>query len=452
MSLVFRKRKYNGDLVKTEKSENSKLAADLIRCPKKCSVKTTRDKYLNNGKHLQLAKTCQNDLPKCLNVSIFVSDSITWLWFDGAKEKYKINQLARLSSFLTKKSKSIASLSINCTSIRIKSKYADIEKILFENCCNFLLKLNITATETSIITQQKEPLIRLKELKLTECDLSGNLTEKFATLFPSLRQLILIDCKVADPKCIEATFDDLKRLKVHGKRKNRNVFTKNNIEEMIRLNPQICHLDIEFNSTNDREYATTECSFDLNVNFFRFVGKNLPNLQSLCVYGERQFQPEPCEDPIEFNHLKQITIEHIYKKNPNELTPFTFKQLRELKLNHLIKLTEEWMEFIILNVDLVKLTLGMDNDYEGNAKLHINRDQLIQIVRSLRKLEKLYLPCNAIQPVDVVAILPKRKTLQKIHVCNYNDDSFVQQFDKLTAKRRWYIDFDMQDIIIKRLH
>lgn len=438
MAESCRKRKYAAERCR-------KYAADKRLCLDR--IDSNDDEYLVR----KLNQLRLENWPSAVKVRLFISDNVNWIWFDGSKRKYMINDLADLLTFLQNTATTITCLSITCAQIRLKSKYIEIEQLILNHCCDFLVKLEINSTQLLVMSEVTNPFLFVEQLKLNGCELSANLSQKFNTLFPSVRRLVLIECKVFDPTCIEARFECLEKLTISGKRKNRNIFKKDNIKEAIRLNSQIRDLNIEFHSTNDRECSTTHLDFNLNKDFYRFVSENLPKLQSLWIYGERKIEVVPCDDDIDFMRLEKLSVQHIYKKCPASITPFKFNRLRVLKLDHLVTLTHEWIQFIIVNEDLLKLTIGMDDDYK-ETKLQIDRDQLLEIVRWLTKLEELRLPADAIQSADVIAILSKRKSLKKVHVSNYREDCIVGQFDKLTAKKKWYIDYDLYDIILKRCH
>lgn len=84
MSMVVRKRKSNGDLVKIRNPEKCKTPTNLTSHPKKHSIKSTRGEQFDTKDLLQNVNQLRlENLRKILNVSIFVSDVVSWLWFAG---------------------------------------------------------------------------------------------------------------------------------------------------------------------------------------------------------------------------------------------------------------------------------------------------------------------------------------------------------------------------------
>lgn len=454
MSTPSRKRDYNGEL---------KECPDLCCISRPTRITDLSDEFLNQIlRHLRLEDLANvADVNERFNrlvytrlkkkwkgkaVSIFCSAAIEWLCLAGAKGKFWFKTPSITSRFFERFGHMISHIAITLTNDCTKNRFEEIGQVMFKHCGESLTKIEITS---SLMPMELQSLPFAEEVHLNQCKLDGTLSRKL----PSVRRLVLNECEAIDPKCIEAYFQSLDELTVIGKRKRRHVFNAANIKEVLRLNSQIRRLDINFNSTNDREAGSNHPDFELNVDFYRYVSETLPRLESLEMYGDRNFAPDQCNEEIDFWQLEQLSIHYIFKKDPSDIVPFTFRRLSELKLHDLTELSDDWIRFISRNADLQKLTIGMDYDYV-DKKLHIDRDQLLKIVKWLPKLKELHLSAESIEPSDVVAIIAKRKSLTTIHLQNYTElDWTVGTLDQLTAlkkKHKWLVDYDSQDIILSR--
>lgn len=467
-----RKRKHNDELI--ELNQSAKLC---IESKPPLKITDLNDECLNrilNLLHLyalscvaqaniQLNELVFNILKrKCdgAKVSIFSSEHAQWLWIDGTSGKFIFKDVSDLRKCFQRIGDLITNLSIGCSPHTQYYTYQKVERSIFEYCFEMLIKIKIESNQLPVLSEVTKVFCNVEELHLNGCELSVNLSQQFSTLFPSMRRLTLINCKVRNPKCIETNFSCLEELIVIGKRKNRMVFKKENVKEALRLNPQIRQLLVDFNSTNDREANNNHPDYELNADFYRFVSETLPKLEEYAVYGERNYQDEIIvQDEIEFWYLKKFTLHYIYSRQPNEIAPFKFNRLQELKLEQMTNLSDEWVQFIILNVGLKKLTIDInydsshDKNEEDDSNSQIKKEQLMTIVKWLPKLKELHLPAGAVDSKDIMAILTKRKSLKKIYLRDYDViESIVDTFDNLTAKKKWTVDYDAQNLILKRFN
>lgn len=466
----LRKRNHNGDLIKTKSSESvrtigSEPPIKLTDLNDEClvhifgllhletlSLVAQVNIRLNHMVYDFLEEMCDEG-----SVSVFTSDQAQWICIDGIPGKFIFKDPTDITRFFRKTGDSIECLSIACLSHSQYHTYQSIEKSIFKHCSDTLTTIKIESNQLPVLSDVTKEFRNVEELHLNGCELSGNLSQHFATFFPSLLRLTLIDCKTSDPKCIETEFYNLEELTVVGKRKNRMVFKKANVREAVRLNPHIRRLVVDFNSTNDREFGCSHTDYELDAHFYRFVSDNLPKLESLAVFGERKHQSDHTEDEIEFWRLKQLSVYHVDSQEPNHITPFKCNQLRELKLEHMTTLSDEWVQFISRHDSLQKLTIDIkcshdeENDESQSSCAQIDKEQLLTIVKWLPKLKELRLSAGSVDAKDIMAILPKRKSLMEVHLHNYTEvDSIVDTFDKLTAKKKWLVDYDAQNLILKR--
>lgn len=400
---------------------------------------------------------------KCLDrsVSIYSSISGVWLWTTEISDKFVFANLAEVSAYLRMCGHLISHLSICCAENCFKDQYKKVEKSVFENCSFTLTKFKVTSALLPVMTELTKPLPNVTELELDGCELSANLCANFNILFPSVRRLVLKDCKAIDPKCIEVEFKHLKELIVFGYCQNRMVFTKDNIKAALRLNPQIRQLTVDFNSKSYRHVNNNEANFDLGFDFYRFVNESLPKLVSLEVYGHVQFhalygtqktEKSHFEGKIEFGTLKKLTVDCIYGQRPDEIAPFSFKCLQELNLHDMNSFTDEWFNFITQNNGLVKLTIDVSNEKSSGKRANIKRSDLLAIVMKLPELQELHLRASSLEPKDVYSILRKRKTLMTICLRNhFAVDDIIETYDGLVAKKKWRVNYDSQNLKLERI-
>lgn len=476
-----RKRDHNGELVKVIWSGKlrTEKRQELARKKTKPSVKFTdlNDKcimyilgllQLDTLSHVAHVNLRFNKLVtsyiknKCekSKVSIVTSNRAQCLWIDGIVGKFIFNDISDLTKFFHKSNHLITCLSISCSTYSLYQTYRQVEKSIFEDCSEMLTELKLQSNLLPVLSDVTKVFHNVVELNLNGCELSENLSRHFINYFPSIRRLALIDCKTHDPTCIETHFESLVDLTLVGKRKNRNVFKKANIKVALQLNPQIRCLLIDFNSTNDRELHTKHPDYELDTDFYRFVSEAMPKLKQFTVYGELKHQTEDkysqINDDIEFLHMQQLTVQYIYSREPYEIVPFKFHRLRELKLEHMTMLSGEWLKFIIRNDYLEKLTVNICCSYENDEDTpptytQIVKEQLLTIVEWLTKLKELHLSAATVDATDIMAILSKRKSLMRIYLSDYNEiDSIINTFDKLTAKKKWLVDYDENYLILKR--
>lgn len=464
------KRNYNGELIELNQCENlsiePKNSTKIIELNDECLVHILKklhledlsnvvhvNKQFNQSAYNYLKKKCTN-----VNVTVYCANGIQWLWIDGIMGKFMFNNATELQTFFINAGDSISRLSILCATNTATITYQMVEQSILKYCSQSLVNIEFRLNHLPALSDVSIVFPNVVNLMLDGCELSEQFCQQFEDIFPSMCQLVLNECKTWDPKCIEKNFPCLTDMIINGKRKNRNVFKKSNIEEFFRQNPQIHRLIINFNSTNDREASNNHPDFRLDLNFFRLMSDTLPKLEYLEIYGERRFSSNEYGggDDVTFLQLKKLSIHYIYGLDPSEIAPFTFRRLRELNLGHMNILTEDWVQFIIRNEGLEKLMVNTTNmmtqDEHMEEHTQIGRDKLLTIIKWLPKLKEFHLSAKAVEPCDVLAILSKRKSLMKVYLCDYTEiDSIVETFDKLTAKKKWMVSYDYENLILKRI-
>lgn len=295
---------------------------------------------LNDLVYKHLGSNCINK-----SVTIHVAGIGEWFYIPSKVGKFKFDNASEICKFLRTSGHLISKLRIECAPSVLKLPYQLIERAICERCSEVLTKIEISTTYLPVMTETTDPFPNVEVLELNGCELSANLCQKFNELFPSVRQLVLKDCKAFDPRCIEAKFPCLKELILFGKCRNRCVFTKYNIQKAIELNPRIRRLVVDFDLKSYQILNGNQTDFVLDYDFYRCVSECLPKLTSLEVFGKRSNQSDDHEGEIQFDRLKKLALFDVFNKTPDEIAPFTFKRLRELRIEHLQNLTNDWVRF-----------------------------------------------------------------------------------------------------------
>lgn len=76
---------------------------------------------------------------------------------------------------------------------------------------------------------------------------------------------------------------------------------------------------------------------------------------------------------------------------------------------------------------------------------------MLTIVKRLEQLKELHVDAETVDAKDIMAVLPKRKSLVTICLRDYfMVDSIVDTFDQLTVKKPWRVDYDLEHLYLKR--
>lgn len=395
-------------------------------------------------------------------VNISSTRTADCLWTSNKPGKFKFDSPAEFVAFVRESGHLISHLAIDCDHNYRASTFESMAYAIFKYCLNAIkisIRTNFLRTLSASI---KYALADVTVLKLEKCELNADFGEQLNRLFPSLQRLVLNECNATDPACIERLIPDLIEFKFSGLMKNRMVLKKPSILKFIELNPQIQRLALDFQDTNRPAQSVAADDFELDVAFYRSVCEHLPNLECLKMVNKRRCDELIVWDDnkIDFPNLTSFELVDIYDQQPDAIAPFKFQQLRELKLTHMMKLTGEWMDFILANEQLTKLTVQIYGEWsvtndEGEItknRYKISKAQLLAILKQLPQLEELHVDAETVNPKDIVAVLAKRKSLVLVSLQDYFlVDSIVETFDQLVGKKRWIVDYDFENLYLKRV-
>lgn len=392
--------------------------------------------------------------------TIFNTPTAEWLWIANTVGKFKFENPAEFVAFFQTSGHMITDLLIDCHSNYSVTSYKYMERAIFKYCSDALKHIEIRSTYLPTLSEcLTHPLSQVAVLEVDACELATTFGEQLNALFPSLQRLVLKNCKAIDPTCVDVHFPRLIEFHFVGLCKNRMVLKKEHLLQAIQRNPQIRRLSIDYQPINQRAHNVND--FELDYDFYRFVCEHLPKLEYLKMWNKRHYDPPAgCDDNyIEFSSLKTFELVDIYHQQPDEIVPFTFEHLQELKLVHLKALTVEWMNFITCNEHLTKLTMQIygtwsNRNLEGDVmkqREQISKDQLTKIFKRLTHLEELCIDAKTVDGKDLVAVLGKRKSLATIRLREYFlVDGIVNNFERLTVNKPWIVDYDFENLYLQR--
>lgn len=400
---------------------------------------------------------------KCSTEQVKISSTreANWLWTPSKMGRFKFDSPAEFVAFLRESGHLISHLTIDWDHNYRESTHEFMARAIFKYCLN-AVKIAIRTNFLPILKASiRHSLPDVTVLELDTCEVDAGFGTQLNRLFPSLQQLVLNECKVTEPAGIEIHIPDLIDFKFSGLMKNRMVLKKAKILKFIELNPQIQRLAVDFQETN-RPADDVKDDFELDAEFYQRVCEYLPDLEWLKMVNKRRYD-EPVAwggQKIEFPNLVTFELADIYHHQPDQIAPFEFQQLQELKLTHMKELTGEWMDFITANEQLTKLTVQIYGEWhvtnaEGEVvknRHKINKQQLLAILKALPQLEELHVDAETVNAKDIVAVLAKRKSLETVVLRDYFVfDSIVETFDQLIGKKPWCVDYDLENLYLKRI-
>lgn len=394
-------------------------------------------------------------------LTIHNTPTASWLWLPNTVGKFKFDGPAQIVAFFHTSGHLITHLFIDCESNYPKASYKCMEQVIFKYCSNALTHIEIRSTNLPVFGECSEHrLPKMSVLTLNTCELGGKFGEQLNALFPSLKRLVLVECTANDPAaCLDIQIPGMIEFRFIGLCKNRMVLKKANLLRTIQMNPQLRRFSIDFRPVN--QHVTDVNDFELDCAFYRAACEHLPKLECLKMWSKRHYNPPTCwnDKSITLPSVKTFELVNIYHQKPNEIAPFTFQHLQELKLVHLKALTAQWMNFITGNVQLTKLTVQLygswwSRDADGYAierREQITKNQLLTIFKRLTQLEELCCEAKTVDANDLVAVLYKRKSLMSICLRDYDlVDGIVDTFGQLIEKKPWILDYGLQHLYLRR--
>lgn len=232
-----------------------------------------------------------------------------------------------------------------CPMLRTMYKY--LFSYINEYCSKYLMDITFVMIPKGSLELLKNPFYRAKTVNLFGCHFGRKMTS-LETLFPNLLCLKLDFNDTVEPKIIEEHWHRMKHLEINIDKKN---FTRENIEEVLCLNPQLRRLKIG---------AGWSADFleDISI-FLQFI--------EVLEFG-RLFEgfSDYIGKPIHFDSVKKLKLAFdTTKSNEFPNIPLSFVQLEELTLDTNHELNEEFYKFAGRNQTINKIIIPPSSETTG---------------------------------------------------------------------------------------
>lgn len=226
--------------------------------------------------------------------------------------------------------------------------YKSLEPILLDNCTESLVELSLYKPHfggpsklRDVFGNIKKSFPNVKKLSLNRCHLNERASQ-LNVWFPKLQNLTIFDCTFTSSQLVVTTYPSLKHFSVGGW-KQEHTLKKSQVCKILRLNPQICSLDIGLAADGHE------------LKFFRRINVILPQLERLNMSWEMISFKYHNDEAVNFKHLRQLQLDFgFHSFSGARVLPFAFDQLTELEINNIPVLTG--LKFKLL-IKLNKLSL-----------------------------------------------------------------------------------------------
>lgn len=307
--------------------------------------------------------------------------------------------------------------------------YKSIENLILKNCADSLTEMSLGEADhrlnpselQEVFRNIKQPFANVEKLCLNRCHMSEE-GSRLNIWFPELRHLSLFDVKFTDVDVVLAHYPLLKHFGI-GRWTNgcEHTLTMSQILTFLTKNPQIRSLDITL-PANGYEH-----------DFYRKINEILPELEQLRLCWDANSFKHHGNNVVAFKRLKKLALDFTFNSFTGaRVLPFVFDQLTELEINNIPVLTEEWMEFIIRNKSLTKLTVLPFNEADVYFDRPNNQD-LLRFAQKLSALNALTIDVTGITTNCILQFMMQCESVEVgqlfwNHLCGFN--SFHHDFSK----------------------
>lgn len=245
-------------------------------------------------------------------------------------------------------------------------------------------------------------------------------TIEFSGLFESTSEIEKhIDCvqslnsvyaSTQNSKIIERKFPSLKTLTVKNYMfsivQPSNIFTNNNIEIALSLNPQLLNLSLS--------HGPFDIGIDANANMLLFISRTCPVLQNLDIEFEsdKYYLFEKSHEPAVFNELKECTLSISSDKMLVNF-PVLFHRLQSLKLNIKTAVTGETFRFAMQNDSLRDLQITFSASIESFL---VDNSDIIALM-TLSNIEHIFIQFPiALSGYNINQLVSRCEKVLKLHL------------------------------------
>lgn len=286
--------------------------------------------------------------------------------------------------------------------------YETLEPIMLQNCQDSLVELCLYKPQfgpsklRNVFGSIKKSFPNIAKLVLNCCHLNEHASQ-LNVWFPKLERFTIFDCTFADPKVIIKKYQLLEYFSIGGWNEP-NTLTKSQIYTILRLNPQIQSLDIGLASDGHE------------LELYRQVNQILPALERLNLCWDMHSFKYHDNKIVTFKHLKSLVLDFRFNSfSGGRVLPLQFDQLIELEINHIPILTTEWMDFIIQQKGLTKLTV-LPCDVTHVFHNRPNNQDLMRFGKELNNLNALKIDATAITTECLLQFMEMCKFLTELRL------------------------------------
>lgn len=296
---------------------------------------------------------------------------------------------------------------------------------------NEILFYNYVHGEMMSELRKSFPLV--ESVTIIQSRLSANISQ-LNCWFPKMRSLKLIDNIAFDAKYIETHFPALETLVIWLHCRTKNGFDKSNICELIRVNPNIKELWLQFYS-----FPMTLEEHEIDQDLCHTIAVNAKQLERF-VWAPQTNSMSNC-DQIRFKSMKSFITE-------SPVLQFSFKNLEELELRRIRAPINDIFEFVCRNKKLIKLKITLDMNAVRPAAV----EQVKKMIKSLQKISEIIVDWRIFSADDLMNLLLGCKSLTKLQLLNVGDRmaQFTHQINQRNLEHSWKVMRTESAIAFKR--
>lgn len=307
----------------------------------------------------------------------------------------------------------------------VHGQFAELFRYVNEYCAQNLKELRIVdVSRTVIIDNISKAFAKLESISFDGPRLGENLTN-LNELLPQMRQLILKNNIILNPKCIEAHFPHLEKfeyLKEHDQLVNQ--FENENFEKFIRSNGQLKHLLLS----------------DFDVELIRTMAENLHQLESLKLISPYSTDDLQHFEQCHFKSVNIFVVVHVSQSFP----------INSLKFDNLVNFTAGGFKFAdlrdFISKHLTITSLGIQN---RKREPNLNAATVLEGVKLLPSLSHLFLMIPDHFTVnDVVSFTAELKLMKRFYFPR--NGSFDMQNLEQRLRNEWHVAQDLGPYIYLR--
>lgn len=349
-------------------------------------------------------------------------------------------------------------------------RYAKMEQLICHYATS-LTEMSLINADMSAFEDINKPFETMKHLKFE----GGWLSQKFCELgkwFPNLVSLMLIGAQIANPKCIEMPFPNLRILMLRNKhicrydRVNRNqlvedpldfALSSTNVERFIMQNPQLENLTIyhdDAEAARDTTNRPSECVIQLNSRLLDAIALNLPKLNYLKINIEdiREFDYDT--EVIQFRYLKTLIVE---AKQINQL--HQIMNAMSNRLSHLTITLNRNYEYQVLCQFIIRFKY-IDSLLIQHRAIDVKNAHFADLMTKLIDLSSLQITLQKDNIKDSVCFIMEKcnklytLTIRCTEIEKEDQAAFIKDIDPLLriGIKKWTVETDCSDFIFTRCY